>query len=98
MSQRILQEYEMEFERAKSWEPNAGDWLASNWQGYAISSLCNSRPYNLTGVPLKTLHAIGDAITRIPDTFAAHAQVEELFKRRRDNLSRGKVHSTIAQL
>ena len=76
LSERILLEYEREFARAKEYQPAPEDWLASNWQGDAISSLCQTRPYNFTGVPIKTLEALGHAITRIPPTFTPHPQVE----------------------
>lgn len=97
LSHRILQEYENEYSAAKSYQPHPSEWLASNWQGYAISSLCQTRPYNLTGVPIKTLREIGEAITRLPSSFKAHPQVVELFQRRRDNLQKGKVDMAMAE-
>ena len=57
VSQAILEEFEVDYSGADAHQPSAHDWLASNWEGYAISSLCNDRPYNLTGVPLETLEA-----------------------------------------
>ena len=67
-------------------------------QGYAISSLCNTRPYNLTGVPVMTLTEIGHAITKIPDHFMAHPKVLDLYERRRMNLDAGKVDMAMAEL
>lgn len=73
-------------------------WWRVLEQGYAISSLCNTRPYNLTGVPVMTLTEIGHAITKIPDDFMAHPKVLDLYERRRMNLDAGKVDMAMAEL
>ena len=70
LSERILLEYEREFARAKEYQPAPEDWLASNWQGYAISSLCQTRPYKQNRNPprprLKSVIQIGfDIRTRL---------------------------------
>ena len=44
VSQRVLQEYEREYEAAKSYRADPLEWLASNWQGAAIGSLVAGRP------------------------------------------------------
>jgi Dehydrogenase E1 component len=44
ISQRVLQEYEREYEAAKSYKADPLEWLASNWQGAAIGSLVAGRP------------------------------------------------------
>jgi len=97
VSQAILEEFEVNYSGAQAHQPSAHDWLASNWQGYAISSLCNARPYNLTGVPVETLQAIGRSITRIPDDFTAHPMVVELMQQRRARMEKGKVDMAMAE-
>ena len=98
VSQAILEEFEVDYSGADAHQPSPHEWLASNWQGYAISSLCNDRPYNLTGVPLETLEAIGTSLTRIPAGFTAHPKVVELMKQRRERLRKGKVDMATAEL
>ena len=57
MSETIMKEYVEEYERAQEYSPDPMEWLASNWQGLAISSL-DERPYNQTGVRLQSLHLV----------------------------------------
>ncbi|EKX48479.1 hypothetical protein GUITHDRAFT_68732 [Guillardia theta CCMP2712] len=75
--------------------PRPSEWLATNWQGEAISALC-SRPFNLTGVPLKTLKDIGLSACKIPEDFSAHPQVKDLFMRRQKMLEHGEADMALA--
>jgi len=100
MSVRVLHEFENEFQHRKQYIPRPSEWLATNWQGEAISSLCDSgsRPFNLTGVPLKTLKEIGLSACKIPEDFSAHPQVKELFMRRQKMLETGEADMALAEL
>ena len=69
LSVRVWEEFEAEYQAAAQYMPDKSEWLSSNWQGEAINALLNSgtRPYNLTGVPLETLTAIGRAACEVPE-------------------------------
>jgi 2-oxoglutarate dehydrogenase E1 component len=59
MSDSIIKEYTDEYEKSKEYVADPIEWLASNWQGLAISSM-DERPYNHTGVRLKSLKSVGN--------------------------------------
>lgn len=57
MSDKIMSEYSDEYEKAREYVAEPMEWLASNWQGLAISSM-DERPYNQTGVRKASLQAV----------------------------------------
>lgn len=57
MSDTIIKEYTEEYERSREYVADPIEWLASNWQGLAISSL-DERPFNHTGARLPSLQAV----------------------------------------
>jgi len=89
LSKNLRDEYEAQYAASQSYTPDPLEWLASNWQGAAIGSLLNSRPYNQTGVRLSTLKAIGQALIRVPQGFSIHRDVEKLLAARRKMLETG---------
>ena len=89
LSKKMHDEYEAQYVASQSYTPDPLEWLASNWQGAAIGSLLNSRPYNQTGVRLSTLKAVGQALTRVPQGFSLHRDVEKLLATRRKILETG---------
>ena len=90
MRRAIIDKHESEFEIAKSHKPDPLEWLASNWKGEAIGSLISRRPYNQTGVRLKTLQKLGESLVHVPADFVLHRDIEKLLTARRKMLETGE--------
>lgn len=59
-------------------------YLCCLWlQGKAIGSLVSERPYNQTGVDIKTLKRIGMSLTHVPADMVIHDDIKHLLRLRR---------------
>ena len=96
--QELLELYEEEYEKAKfsdEYAQSKREWLASNWQGVAISSHVGtrSRPHNMTGASKDLLHSVGNAMcyaALLATRASCHPHVEKIFNARKNALDSGK--------
>ena len=58
--------------------------------GEAVGSLLSGRPYNQTGVRYKTLMQVGRSLTKVPNDFVVHKEIEKLLMSRRKILETGE--------
>jgi len=65
------------------------EWLSSNWQGSAIGSLISKRPYNQTGVNLSTLKKLMKSLTKVPEDFVLHKEIQKIIDYRKKCLETG---------
>lgn len=72
-----------EFSTSQQYHVSPLDWVRTNWQGEALSTIISQRSVNPTGVPLDTLRRIGHAMTDVPREFSAHPEVLKLLEQRR---------------
>ena len=63
------------------------EWLASDWSESVVHQM--QRP-NPTGLPLRTLRAVGRAICELPLGFNAHPGIERLLAARREAVESGR--------
>jgi 2-oxoglutarate dehydrogenase E1 component len=64
---------EAEFEAATSYKPNKADWLEGAWSGLEPAKTGDRR--GETAVPVQELKKVGQALTRIPDSFAVNPKI-----------------------
>lgn len=89
ISKRLWEEYEMEFQLSRHYQPDPLEWFSSNWQGKALGSLLTGRPYNQTGVAVMTLQSIGARLTHVPGDIVVHKDVKKLLRGREKSLASG---------
>jgi len=96
--QQIVEEKEqyldlcrVEFEASQEYQPDASNFLMSNWQGDAMAAnLTSQRPFNQTGVDHRMFEKVGKAVSTIPKDFQAHPKVAQIYKSRRNAIETGK--------
>jgi 2-oxoglutarate dehydrogenase E1 component len=62
--------FEKQYDIAKDFKPNKADWLEGQWTGFekpAVNKWGGEHPAGDTGVELKKLKEVGNAIAKIPD-------------------------------
>ena len=91
MKRTLLEEAEQEFNLAKTaaYAPTSNEWLASNWQGVAVSSGLQ-RPTNMTGGNRERMELIGRALSQKPKHLDLHPDVEAILDKRRKAIDTGE--------
>ncbi|MEL7479956.1 MAG: 2-oxoglutarate dehydrogenase E1 component [Pseudomonadota bacterium] len=79
---------EKAFEDAKTLEIKEADWLDGEWKGFRLPDDDDRR--GRTGVGMKRLKALGEAITRIPDDVAIHKTLRRVVDARAEAISSGQ--------
>jgi 2-oxoglutarate dehydrogenase E1 component len=79
---------EADFEGAKAYKPNKADWLEGVWTGMEIARGEDRR--GDTAVELAELKRIGEAMTSLPEDFAANRKIERIFKQRAKSIESGE--------
>jgi 2-oxoglutarate dehydrogenase E1 component len=69
---------EADFEAAKSFKPNKADWLEGAWTGYEVAS--GDKRSGDTAVDIKTLKAVGKALTAVPENINLHPRIARQLK------------------
>ena len=90
MRRRFRALLEREFEAAESWRP-AAHTPGGLWRGYrppAITTMDDPRP-GQTGVDEALLRKVGEAITRIPESFHIHPTLKRIVGARRKAVEEG---------
>ena len=64
---------EQEFDASKTFKPNKADWLEGRWAGLEVAP--GGARKGETAVPLETLKAVGQGLTRLPDGFNLHRTI-----------------------
>ncbi|GBG61860.1 hypothetical protein CBR_g23813 [Chara braunii] len=82
--------FEAEYEEAGKYETSLEEWLSTNWQGDALGTSTPHRYILPTGVPFETLYEVGRAVSRVPEGFNLHPDVELLLKNRAKMIETGK--------
>lgn len=78
---------ESEFLAAKDWVTPPGDWLSSKWSGF-LSPRQRSR-IRETGYNFDKLVEIGTKISKAPEGFKVHRQLEKILAARLDTIVKG---------
>jgi 2-oxoglutarate dehydrogenase E1 component len=69
---------EQAFDAAPAYRPNKADWLEGRWAG--LTAAPGTNVAGDTGVGEEALRAVGAAITRVPDDFAANSKIVRQLK------------------
>ncbi|MEM1383573.1 MAG: 2-oxoglutarate dehydrogenase E1 component [Pseudomonadota bacterium] len=77
-----------EFEAGKSYRPNKADWLDGRWSGLETSEGEYQR--GQTSVPLEKLKLVGDALTKLPESFVPHRTISRLLETKRQMIDTGE--------
>eukprot|EP00276_Gloeochaete_wittrockiana_P008089 CAMPEP_0184647944 /NCGR_PEP_ID=MMETSP0308-20130426/4991_1 /TAXON_ID=38269 /ORGANISM="Gloeochaete witrockiana, Strain SAG 46.84" /LENGTH=1014 /DNA_ID=CAMNT_0027079379 /DNA_START=1 /DNA_END=3045 /DNA_ORIENTATION=- len=84
----IMNEFEGEFRKAKTFEGKRSDWLSTNWEGFkSWLHLSKIRP---TGVSLDLLKRVGLATTRLPEGFNVHPKIRDILEQRKKMMETGE--------
>ncbi len=77
-----------EFEAGREYRPNKADWLDGRWSGMGRREGRYQR--GKTAVEMARLKKVGDALTRLPDNFAAHRTVQRMLEAKRQMIETGE--------
>ena len=69
---------EADFEASKSYKPNKADWLEGAWTGFEVAS--GDKRSGDTAVAIKTLKAVGKALTTVPQSIKLHPRIARQLK------------------
>lgn len=90
LSAAVWQKYDEEYDKAGNHSAQPSEWLAANWQGFALGEMLASRSYNQTGVRKHVLMDVGKKLCEIPDDFKLHPEVKRLLDSRKKMLKTEK--------
>ncbi|CAK8985271.1 unnamed protein product [Durusdinium trenchii] len=98
----VVSEEEIELEVSQIYEEFEAEHLYSQLQGsslqdWRVRTQQDTRPVNLTGLPLSWLKMIGEAACRIPEHVNAHPTVTKLLQGRRAQLQQGRIDWPLAE-
>ena len=79
--------FEKAYESGKTFVPNKADWLEGSWAGLKKPS--GEHPAGETGVSEKTLAALGNAVTVIPEGFALNSKIARQFEDKKKMMESG---------
>ena len=79
-----------EFDKAKTYETKAPDWLQGVWQGLSRPEEKDRKRSGDTSVPKKTLVDIGTKITTVPNSVNIHRTLKRIIKARGDKVAAGE--------
>jgi len=88
LSKSVLATLGERLEAAKTYEAKKSDWLASNWSGMLPPNV--EAKFRDTGVAQETLTKVGEAITKLPETFTPHRMIGKNYQARAEMISSGK--------
>lgn len=89
-SKAIYAEYDADYKESKSYVPDPLEWLQGNWQGNALGTMLDQRPFNQTGVKMSVLRDVGAALTYTPPQIKVHRDVQTLLNQRAHMMDTGK--------
>ncbi|MBV8548155.1 MAG: 2-oxoglutarate dehydrogenase E1 component [Alphaproteobacteria bacterium] len=76
------------FKAATDYKPQKADWLEGKWQGLEVA------PHELqdvdTGVDLAKLRGIGEALSRVPESFNVNPKIAKQMEAKRDMMTSGQ--------
>ncbi|WP_017932593.1 2-oxoglutarate dehydrogenase E1 component [Robiginitomaculum antarcticum] len=78
-----------EFDKAKSYETKAPDWLQGVWQGLTLPAETDGKRRGETAVTIETLKDIGKRITTIPNSVKIHRTLKRIIKARAEKIKNG---------
>ncbi|AQS88569.1 2-oxoglutarate dehydrogenase E1 [Neoasaia chiangmaiensis NBRC 101099] len=87
--QEFQDHLQAEFEVAKSYRPNAADWMDVGQDPTRLSDK-PQREQPTTGIGESALAEIGRALTQLPDDFALHPRLKRVIQARADALEKGE--------
>ena len=77
-----------EFEAGKDYRPNKADWLDGRWSGLGRREGRYQR--GKTAVEMPRLKKVGEALTRLPDSFTPHKTVQRMLDAKRQMIETGE--------
>jgi len=87
LSDTVLAEMATRLEQSRTYKPEKGDWLSSNWSGMLPPNV--EAKFRDTGVEMDTLKQVGEALTVLPADFTPHRMVGKIYKGRNDMITNG---------
>jgi len=76
-----------EFDKAKSYETQAPDWLQGVWQGLIQPEEGGGKRQGDTSVKIQSLREIGQKITAVPNSVNIHRTLKRIIKARADKVA-----------
>lgn len=80
---------ESEFKLAQTYQPDEADWLKGRWKNLVSPERGNKEAVD-TGVPLKKLKAIGEALGTYPKEHRVHPKLVRLMEAKKEMIASGK--------
>jgi len=88
LSSMVNKELEKSLEASRTFKPQKGDWLSSNWSGLLPPNV--EAKMLTTGVDPEILTKVGTAITNLPEGFTAHRMIAKIYGARAEMIKTGK--------
>ncbi len=79
---------EADFEAAANYKPNKADWLEGSWTGMELAR--GEARRGETAVPIKSLKAVGAALTKAPADFDLNKKIVRQLKAKAANIEKGE--------
>lgn len=86
--QRFKDYFEEQFEAGKTFSPNTADWLEGSWSGFNRPE--GEHPDGDTGVPLRKLKQVGEALSRVPEGLNVNRKVVRMLENRQKMIESGE--------
>ena len=86
----FLAQMEGAYKASTSYKPDKTDWLEGKWTGLKAASAADLVATPTTGVPMKTLREIGEALARVPEDFAVNPKIAKQLEAKREMMTTGK--------
>jgi 2-oxoglutarate dehydrogenase E1 component len=83
------QQLERDFEASRGYKPNKADWLEGAWSGFDRVRGYDARR-GKTGLPLKTLKQVGQALATVPQTFNLNRKIVRQLEAKRQMIETGQ--------
>ncbi len=88
-AEAFTRELDEALQAAGSYRVNRADWLGGPWSGLRPAGEAEMLAPVATGVAEDRLRALGAALTRLPEEFAAHDKVRRFLAARRESIESG---------
>jgi 2-oxoglutarate dehydrogenase E1 component len=89
VQKEFMARMEKDFQAATTYKPNKADWLEGKWQGLEAAPYGEDSQAN-TGVDMALLREVGQAISRVPSSFAINPKIAKQLEAKRQMIESGE--------
>jgi 2-oxoglutarate dehydrogenase E1 component len=84
------EQFEKDYETAKTFSPNKADWLEGRWMGLKKPDSHKEHPVGDTGVAIEKLREVGMKLTQTPEDFKLNSKIARQMKAKQKMLESGE--------